>query len=220
MTASYSTELYGAYDHRELAEEQAFPEALRRTSFLMKALCFIALGRPDLEDHWKSLQLDEKFETIRTTLCSILANTITTAVVLLATSGVFVTTVSPVTYFDYSSPAPYFLLLMSLMLAMIAMLISGLNMIRWLHTDRQWTQEQLKQGGYFVVSYLLSLVTPIFFVASSLHCFMFAMLLTGFFSQSIICRTLTAFWVVTYVANIGIIWMEFLWKYANILKAR
>jgi hypothetical protein len=27
------------------------------------------------------------------------------------------------------------------MLAMIAMLISGLNMIRWLHTDRQWTQE-------------------------------------------------------------------------------
>jgi hypothetical protein len=30
---------------------------------------------------------------------------------------------------------------MSLMLAMIAMLISGLNMIRWLHTDRQWTQE-------------------------------------------------------------------------------
>lgn len=217
MAAFYSTELYGTHDRRELIP---FPEALCRTSLLMKALCFIALGHPNLEDHWKSLQSDEAFETIRTTSCSILANTITTAVVLLATSGVFVTTVSPVTYFDYSSPVPYVLLLMSLMLAMIAMLISGLNMIRWLHTDRQWTQEQLKQGSYFVVSYLLSLVTPIFFVASSLHCFIFAMLLTGFCSQSIICRTLTALWVVTYVVNVGVIWMEFLWKYANILKAR
>jgi hypothetical protein len=46
-----------------------------------------------------------------------------------------------VTYFDYSSPAPYFLLLVSFMLAMIAMLTSGSNKLRWIHTDRQWTRE-------------------------------------------------------------------------------
>ncbi|KAG1900367.1 uncharacterized protein F5891DRAFT_1033786 [Suillus fuscotomentosus] len=69
---------------------------------------------------------------------------------------------------------------MSLMLAMIAMLISGSSMIRWLHTDRQWTQEQLTQGDYFVWSYLLSIVTPIFFVVLSLNCFMFAILIAGF----------------------------------------
>ncbi|KAG1720593.1 hypothetical protein EDB19DRAFT_555441 [Suillus lakei] len=32
---------------------------------------------------------------------------------------------------------------------------------------------QLKLGGYFVVSYLLSIVTPIFFVTWSLHSFIF-----------------------------------------------
>ncbi|KAG1789504.1 uncharacterized protein HD556DRAFT_1397116 [Suillus plorans] len=69
-------------------------------------------------------------------LCSILASTITTASVLLAISGVFVSTGSPVSYFDYTSPVPYCLLFISLMLAMLAMLTSGSSMIRWLHADR------------------------------------------------------------------------------------
>jgi hypothetical protein len=38
----------------------------------------------------------------------------------------------------------------------------------WLKCD-----QQLKPAGYFVLSYLLSIVTPIFFVAWSLHCFIF-----------------------------------------------
>ncbi|KAG1887681.1 hypothetical protein F4604DRAFT_1718075, partial [Suillus subluteus] len=100
------------------------------------------------------------------------------------------------------------------MLAVIAMLTSGSGMIRWLHTDRHWTQEQLKLGGYFVLSYLLSIVTPMFFVACSLHCFIFAMLIAGFSSQSVICRVVTALWLVTYVVNIGMILMETMWRYA------
>jgi hypothetical protein len=95
---------------------------------------------------------------VRERLCSILTNTITAvsystpfwplhnlklqkAGLLLATSGVFVTTISPVPYLDYTSPAPYFLLFISLMMAMIAMLTSGLSMMRWLYADRQGTQE-------------------------------------------------------------------------------
>ncbi|KAG1887674.1 hypothetical protein F4604DRAFT_1718057 [Suillus subluteus] len=104
------------------------------------------------------------------------------------------------------------------MLAMLAMLTSGSSMIRWLHTDRHWTQEQLKSGGYFVLSYLLSIVTPIFFVACSLHCFIFAMLIAGFSSKSIICHAITALWLATYVVNIGTIMMETMWKYATSLN--
>jgi len=121
-------------------------------------LCLFALGRPDLEAHWESLQTEEAFKSVKEWLCSILTNTITAvsystplwrshnlklqkAGLLLATSGVFVTTVSPVPYFDYTSPAPYFLLFVSLMMAMIAMLTSGLSMMRWLYADRQGTQE-------------------------------------------------------------------------------
>ncbi|KAG1815076.1 uncharacterized protein BJ212DRAFT_1359286, partial [Suillus subaureus] len=94
------------------------------------------------------------------------------------------------------------------MFAMITILTSGSSMVRWLHTDRQWTQEQLKPGGYFVLSYLLSIVTPIFFVAWSLHCFIAAVLITGFGSQSAICRVATALWLVTYIVNIGTMLMQ------------
>jgi hypothetical protein len=75
------------------------------------------------------------------------------------------------------------------MLAMIAVLTSGSSMLCWIYTDRQQTQEvtlfslyrlhqltkhqQLKPGGYFVVSYLLSIDIPMFFVVWSLHCFVF-----------------------------------------------
>ncbi|KAG1815071.1 uncharacterized protein BJ212DRAFT_1359242 [Suillus subaureus] len=189
-------------------------------SLLMRVLCFCALGRPDLEDHWKSLQSEKAFEIVRTRVSSILDNIVTTAGVLLATSGVFVTTGSPVTYFDYSSPVSYFLLLVSFMLAMIAVLTSGSSMLRWIHTDRQQTQEQLKLGGYFVASYLLSIVTPMFFVVWSLHFFVFAMLIAGFCSQSPVFRALTTLWLVTYVANIGTISIEFMRKYVTSLKSR
>ncbi|KAG1818224.1 uncharacterized protein BJ212DRAFT_1349511 [Suillus subaureus] len=52
------------------------------------------------------------------------------------------------------------------------------------------------------------------FVAWSLHCFIFAMLITGFSSKSMICRIVTAVWMVTYVVNIGAMLMETMWKYA------
>jgi hypothetical protein len=160
MWLIHALKLYVASEQRALAEEQPLPEALHCTSLLMRALCLLALGRPDLSDHWKSLQSEQAFETVRSRLCSILASTITTvscplhvsssrrwhttptkASVLLAISGVFVSTGSPVSYFDYTSPIPYCLLIISLMLAMIAMLTSGSSMIRWLCTDRHWTQE-------------------------------------------------------------------------------
>ncbi|KAG2039156.1 hypothetical protein BDR03DRAFT_1090643 [Suillus americanus] len=143
MASFYSTELYVTIDQRTPAEEEPLPEAFHHDdmSLLMRVLCFCALGRPDLEDHWKSLQSEEAFEIVRTRMCSILANVITIAGVLLATSGVFLTTGSPVTSFDYLSPAPYFLLFISFMLAMIAVLTPGSSMLRWIHTDRQWTRE-------------------------------------------------------------------------------
>ncbi|KAG2071430.1 hypothetical protein BDR04DRAFT_1098198 [Suillus decipiens] len=117
------------------------PEALRRTSLSMSPLCFWALGRPDLDDNWRSLQSNEAFETVRNRLCSILTSTITTASVLIGTSSIFVSAGSPVPYFDYSLPAPRCLLFTSLMLAMIAMLTSVSSIIHWLHTDRHWIQE-------------------------------------------------------------------------------
>ncbi|KAG1730872.1 hypothetical protein EDB19DRAFT_1912717 [Suillus lakei] len=123
-------------------------------------------------------------------------------------------------YFNYTSPASYCLFVVSLMFAMIAMLVSSSSMICWLHTDWHWAQEQLKPGGYFVLSYLLSIVMPIFFVAWSLNCFIFAMLTTGFSSQSTICRAVTALWLVAYVASVVAISMEFMWKYATNVNAR
>ncbi|KAG2085466.1 uncharacterized protein F5147DRAFT_782014 [Suillus discolor] len=212
MASFYSTQSYAITDLEPL------PDALRRAPFVKRVLCFLALGRPNLDDHWKSLQSDQAFETVRSRLCSILTSIITTASVLLAISGVFVSTGSPVSYFDYTSPVPYYLLFISLMLAMIAMLTSGSSMIRWLHADRHWTQEQLKQGDYFVLSYLLSIVTPIFFIVCSLNCFIFAMLIAGFSSQSMICRAVTALWLVAYAVNVGTIMMEAMWKYATSLN--
>ncbi|KAG1849648.1 hypothetical protein DFJ58DRAFT_794668 [Suillus subalutaceus] len=187
MASFYSTELYVTADPRTLAEEQPLPEACRPTSLSMRVVCFSALGHPDLVAHWKSLQSEEAFETVRSRLCSILACTMTTAGVILALTGVFVTTGSPVSYLDYTTPAPHCLLVTSLMLAMIALLTSGSSMMRWVNTNRHWAQQS----------------PPVFFVAWSLHCFMFAMLIVGFSSQSMICRAITAFWLVTYVINIG-----------------
>ncbi|KAG2085525.1 hypothetical protein BD769DRAFT_1535349 [Suillus cothurnatus] len=128
-----ASELHVTTDPRALADEQPLPEDLRRTSLLMRVLY--------LDDHWKSLQSEQAFETVRTRLCSILTNTITTAGVLLAISGVFVTTGSPAPYLDYTAPVPHCLLFVSLMLAVITILTSSSSMIRWLHADRHWTQE-------------------------------------------------------------------------------
>ncbi|KAG1900374.1 uncharacterized protein F5891DRAFT_1033836, partial [Suillus fuscotomentosus] len=102
--------------------------------------------------------------------------------------------------------------------AMIVMLTSGSSMIHWLHADQHWTQEQLKQGDYFVLSYLLLIVTPIFFIVCSLNCFIFAMMIAGFSSPSMICRAVTALWLVIYVVNVGMILMEAMWKYATSLN--
>ncbi|KAG1900391.1 uncharacterized protein F5891DRAFT_1033842 [Suillus fuscotomentosus] len=104
------------------------------------------------------------------------------------------------------------------MFTMITMLTSGSSMIRWLHADHHWTQEQLKQGDYFVLSYLLSIVTPIVFVVCSLNCFIFAMMIAGFSSQSTTCRAVTALWLVAYAVNVGTILMEAMWKYATSLN--
>ncbi|KAG2120436.1 uncharacterized protein F5147DRAFT_766355 [Suillus discolor] len=215
MASFYSTQSYAINDLRSF---EPLPDALRPMSLVMRVLCFLALGRPNLDDHWKSLQSDQAFETVRSRLCSILTSTITTASVLLAISGVFVSTASPVEYFDYTSPVPYCLLFISLMFSMIAMLTSGSSMIRWLHADWHWTQEQLKQGDYFVLSYLLSIVTPIVFIVCSLNCFIFVMLIAGFSSQSMICRAVTALWLVAYAVNVGTILMEAMWKYATSLN--
>jgi hypothetical protein len=70
-------QLYVIADPRALAEKP-FPDALHRTTLLTRVLCFLAFGRPGLEDHWKSLQSDQTFETVRSKSCSILASTITT----------------------------------------------------------------------------------------------------------------------------------------------
>ncbi|KAG1788097.1 uncharacterized protein HD556DRAFT_1405159 [Suillus plorans] len=104
---------------------------------------------------------------------------------------------------------------MSFMLAMIAVLTSGLSMIRWLHTDQQWSREQLRTGGYFLFSYLLSIIMPILFVGLSLNCFIFAMLIAGFNFQNTVCRVITALWLVIYAICIGAILMEFAWRYAK-----
>ncbi|KAG2089443.1 uncharacterized protein F5147DRAFT_39947 [Suillus discolor] len=124
----------------------------------------------------------------------------------------------PVSYFGYTPSIPYCLLFTSLMFAIFSMLISGSSTIRWLHTDRHSTQEQLKQGRYFVWSYLLSIVTPMFFIFWSLNCFVFAMLIAGFSSQSVIYRTVTALGLVAYVVNVGKISIEAMYRYRTGLE--
>ncbi|KAG1881944.1 hypothetical protein C8R48DRAFT_682830 [Suillus tomentosus] len=212
---------YGTPDERaQVTEEQTIPASLRDASSFTRVLCFLALGRADLEDHWESLQSKEEFEDVRKKLCSILSNTVSVASLLLATSGVFVSTGSPVPYFNYSTPATQSLLFMSLVLAMIAVLTSGLSMIRWLHTDQQWSREQLRTGGYFLFSYLLSIIMPISFVGICLNCFIFAMLIAGFNFQNTVCRVITALWLVIYAICIGALLMEFAWRYAKSHKSR
>ncbi|KAG1731685.1 hypothetical protein EDB19DRAFT_1321238 [Suillus lakei] len=76
------TESYAIPDlERALTEEESLPDVLRdiMTSLFMRLLCFLALWRSDLQDHWTSLQSDEAFESVRTMICSILGNTITIA---------------------------------------------------------------------------------------------------------------------------------------------
>jgi len=41
------------------------------------------------------------------------------------------------------------------------------------------------------------------------------MVITGFSSQSVICRVVTAVWLVIYVINMGTILMEAMWRYAT-----
>lgn len=183
------------------------------TSLVMSVLTFLAFGCSNLHDHRNSLQSKRAFEVLRRKLCSILGSTITTASVLLAISVTFVSTTSPVPYLDYSAPAPYRLLFMSLMLAMLAILTSGSSMMRWLHTDRWCIQKQLEHGGFLVLFHLLSIIVPIFFVVCSLNCLVSAILTAGLSSHSMACRTVTASCLVIYILHIGSIVMEAVWKY-------
>ncbi|KAG2051588.1 hypothetical protein BDR06DRAFT_1010305 [Suillus hirtellus] len=218
MALLEASNIYGTQtsDESTLAEDRIPPGALRDASFVTRLLCLFASGRHDLEAYWESLQSRDAFQNVRERQCSILTNTITSkAGLLLATSGVFVTTVSPAPYFDYTLPAPYLLPFTSLMMAMIAMLTSGLGMIRWLHADRQWIQEHIKPGGYFLSSHLLSMVMPMFFAGLSLNCFIFAMLIAGFCSQNTACHVLTAVWLVACVVGVGSMSIEFMWKLAQ-----
>ncbi|KAG1731684.1 hypothetical protein EDB19DRAFT_2041707 [Suillus lakei] len=154
----------------------------------VRLLCLFALWRPDLQEHWNSLQSDEAFGSVRTTLCSTLGIIIILASTLIGLSSGFKVTGS-VNYVDYTSePASYLMLIATLMFAIVAMMISGLSTISWLYTDRHWAQEQLKQGGSRVVFYLLSIVAPKFFVVLSLTCLTCATLIAGFCSQSIVGR--------------------------------
>ncbi|KAG2109519.1 hypothetical protein DEU56DRAFT_920325 [Suillus clintonianus] len=192
------------------------PVALRDISLPTRGICFFFSGYPNLKKYWGSLQSDQEFEAVKTRNCSILANAITGGGVVLAINGVFVTTSSPVTDIDYTSPAPYFLSLTSRMFAMIAMVISGLSMMRWLHADRERTKEQVRRGGYFLISHLLSIVTPMFFLALSMSLFFLAILIAGFSSQSITCLIVTALWMVAYIIGIGAVSVEwvFAWRHA------
>ncbi|KAG1731692.1 hypothetical protein EDB19DRAFT_1736846, partial [Suillus lakei] len=148
-------------EEESLPNEEPLPEALRAIMMKppMRLLCLFALGRLDLEDHWKSLQSDEAF-----------GSTITIASTLTVLSGGFKATGS-VNYFDYTSPASYLAFFATLMFALTTILISCLSAKSWLHADRHRAQEQLKQGGYHVVSYLLSIFAPMLSVALSLTCF-------------------------------------------------
>ncbi|KAG2140941.1 uncharacterized protein EDB93DRAFT_1161140 [Suillus bovinus] len=208
-------DLFSSQVNKEDLAEHPLPEALRPTSLALRVLCFLALGRPDFDDHWTSLQSERGFETVRTRLCSGLTSTFITASIL-AVSGVFISTASPVPYFGNPSPVSYCLDFISLMLAMIVMLTSGSSIISRLHSDRHWIQEQLKRGSYFVLFYLLSIVTPEFFVLCSLNCFIFSMLITGFSSQIMTCRAVTAFCLVAYVIRIGMILRRAMRRYATL----
>jgi hypothetical protein len=175
----------------------------------MRVICILALGRPDLDDHWKSLHSEQAFETVRSRLCSILASTIT------AVSCPCPRELRPTLTYSYKGKCPpryqwcfrqYGLSCAILWLhitrsSLPALFVAHARHDRdvdiWLKHDTlgthrstldsrgkghschaactDWPQydQQLKPGGYFVLSYLLSIVTPIFFVAWSLNCFMF-----------------------------------------------
>ncbi|KAG1820746.1 hypothetical protein EV424DRAFT_1347110 [Suillus variegatus] len=90
MALQYFPEVLTFYrtpDERTLTKEQIIPASLRDTSSFTRVLCFLALGRPDLEDHWESLQSKEGFEDVRKKLCSILSNTISVISTILTLNG-------------------------------------------------------------------------------------------------------------------------------------
>ncbi|KAG1730900.1 hypothetical protein EDB19DRAFT_1739680, partial [Suillus lakei] len=192
-------------------DEEPLPEALcamMMTSFFMRLLCFLALWRPDLQEHWKSLQSDKAFKSEKTMMCSILGIIATLAGTHIGLSGGFKAT-SSTDYFNYTLPASYSALFATFMFAFIAILISSLSAISWLHADRHYAREQLEQGGYCVVFYLLSIVAPMFFVALSLICFICATLIAGFCSQSTVGRVVATLLLVIcaiIAMLIGLVW--------------
>ncbi|KAG1837736.1 hypothetical protein C8R48DRAFT_743216 [Suillus tomentosus] len=78
---------------------------------------------------------------------------------ILAISGVFVSTASPVSYFGYTSSIPYYPIFISLMFAIFAILTSGSSMIRWLHTDRHWTQEVSSTSIFVMLIAYLNIIS-------------------------------------------------------------
>ncbi|KAG1731678.1 hypothetical protein EDB19DRAFT_1912396 [Suillus lakei] len=190
MVAAYPMELPVNSDvESALQEGEPLPEALH--AMMMKSsmslLCSFALWSPDFQDHWTSLQSDKAFKSEKTMMCSILGIITILGGILIALSGGFKAT-SSTDYFNYTSPTSYLALFATFMFAFIAILMSSLSAISWLHADRHYAQKQLKQGGFCVVFYLLSIVAPMFFVALSLICFICATLIAGFCSQSTVGR--------------------------------
>ncbi|KAG1763328.1 hypothetical protein EDD22DRAFT_887781 [Suillus occidentalis] len=221
MACSTDSELYMTTDKRALAEEQPLPETLCHMSLLMRVICFLALGRPDLDDHWKSLHSEQAFETVRSKLCSILASTITAASVLLAISGVFVSTGSPVPSFDYTSPAPHCLLF-------VAHACHDRDVNIWLEYDTLGTHRSALDPRATQARRLLRLVLPVVdsrphilrcLVPELFHvCDVDSRLLLP--KHNLSRRHCALRRLVTYVVNVGTILIDFLWKYAKSLKPR
>ncbi|KAG1720551.1 hypothetical protein EDB19DRAFT_1835902 [Suillus lakei] len=157
-------------------DEEPLLEALQVQAIILKSptrlLHFFALRCADLEDHWKSLQSDEAFTSIKARVNFILGIAVAIAEALINLRDGFKSTGS-VNYFDYTLPAPYLMLFATVMFAVIAIMISCLSALSWFCTNRHQAQEQLKQGGYHVVFYLLSIFAPMIFAALSLTCFVF-----------------------------------------------
>ncbi|KAG2140940.1 uncharacterized protein EDB93DRAFT_649127 [Suillus bovinus] len=158
-------------------EQRALPEVHRSISLATRLLCFLAFGNPSFDNHYISLQSDEAFEASRNKLITILATTFGAASVLLAANIALLSVGSPAPWFDYTTIGSYSSLFVSLMLAMIATITSASSTIRWQYIDRRWIQEQLQQSGYFIFSYLLSIVMPTLLVFSSLNSFILGELL-------------------------------------------
>ncbi|KAJ3553420.1 hypothetical protein NM688_g3623 [Phlebia brevispora] len=152
--------------------------------FCLKALCAIALGRPNLEYIWETFRTEEGFHARRRELNDRVSNVNFVAGLLLASEAAFVSTNSPLSsVINYNLRGAYILLLVSFGVTLGGLVVGAAVGYICTCADQGWLENTLIQSRLRIFCALVILGYPFLSIGASTACLAFALLVAAWNSN-------------------------------------